>query len=297
MTLGLLFSSGLAAIYLKIENRTRVLQITLCLILSLVIGLAWRSVFNAIEYHLLESANNQFKFWGYFHNGKSAVMQLLIWSLGYWLLQYHRQLKQQAETAQQLILDSKEAQLKMLRYQIAPHFLFNVLSGVDTLLLKQKPDKAREMLAKLSAYLRQTLSSEPSATLTLDEELALCRRYLEIERMRFNDKLSLNWQIPQELPDFELPNGLLLPLIENALKHGGLKQAEHTQIDVKLEVSDGIVEITIGNNLEATVEPKEGFGIGLKNTKERIKRYFGEKAQLHTECLNNYFTARLTIQL
>ena len=296
MTLGLVFSSVLAIAYQQLLIKPRYWQLIAALLLSLFMGLAWRSSFNAVEYHILESANNQFRFWGYFHNGKSAVMQLLIWSLGYWLLHYHKQLKDQAEREQQLILDSKEAQLKMLRYQIAPHFLFNVLSGIDTLLLKQKPQQARAMLSKLSGYLRQTLSSEQSTVLTLDEELSLCRRYLEIEQMRFDDKLHLNWQVPQQLPDCQLPNGLLLPILENALKHGGLKHAEQAKIDVTLQIDESALQIVVGNNLGTSDVAKEGFGIGLTNTKERIKRFFGDKAQLQTERMNNYFIARLTIQ-
>lgn len=295
MFLGFLSSTLLAATFENLHNKTRILQICLSILISIVVGLAWRAAFNALEYHLLESANNQFKFWGYFHNGKSAVMQLLIWSAGYWLLIYHLLMEQQREVERKLALDAKEAKLKMLQYQITPHFLFNVLSGLDTLMLKGDTTNARSMLQKLSDYLRYTLQAESGATQSLENEIAHCQRYLEIERLRFKDKLLVNWQIPETLPECSMPSGVLLPLFENALKHGSLSASEPTNIEVKLHSYDGQVIFEVHNTVSDT-SPSEGFGIGLSNTKDRLKSFFGEKVSFSAQRAGHKFIAHLVLK-
>lgn len=297
MGLGLVFSSILAVLYSK-KNALSILQaVILSLISSVLIGLLWRVCFNALEFHVLESANNAFKFWGYFHNGKSAVTQLLVWSFGFWLIAMQQRQQQDRELQQTLRLEAKEAQLKMLQYQIAPHFLFNVLSGIDTLLLKKDYSGARDMLNKLSKYLKQTLENEGQSSISLKQELSLCQKYLDVERSRFRDKLTLNWNITRDVPDCQLPNGVLLPLFENALKHGRLAHAENAIIDVKLLAEDDKIKLKIGNDISPDGKKQSGFGLGLKNTEARIKRFFGKNAEFSTRQNTTYFEAQLILHL
>lgn len=295
MSLGLVFSSLLAFFLESLQHKARVAQLFITVLLSVALGLLWRVVFNVIEYHIIESANNQFQFWGYFHNGKAAVMQLLLWSGGYWLLIYHLTLEKQHLKQQQLAIEAKEANLKMLHYQIAPHFLFNVLSSLDTLMLKGDMPTARGMLQKLSDYLRHTLRNEPKATQSLDEEIAQCRRYLDIEQMRFNEKMQVEWLLPEEIPYCQLPNGVLLPLFENALKHGGMSSAELTQISLELLKIENRIQLQLRNTLGQEKTSSEGFGIGLANTKERLQRYFGDKVRFSTDSENNRFIVKIEI--
>lgn len=296
MLLGFIYSSLLAFIYYRLTLHSRVFQLLTTLFLCLSLGLAWRAGFNAIEYHILQSANNQFKFWGYFHNGKSAVMHLLIWSAGYWLLTYHFMLEKQKNIQQKFQLDAKEANLKMLQYQITPHFLFNVLSGLDTLILRGDATGARNMLQKLSGYLRQTLKAENIEGQLLDQEIAQCKLYLEIERLRFGDKLSTNWELPEIIPNCTIPTGVLLPLFENAVKHGGLNNSERTMIDVKLTSSEYQIILELSNTL-GELKKKEGFGIGLNNTQKRLEGYFGERIHFSTSSRANRFYVILVLNL
>lgn len=300
MLLGLLSSTFLALCFGKLQHQPRYRQMLISIALCVLLGLCWRVLFNAFEYHILESANNQFKFWGYFHNGQSAVMQLLIWSAGYWLVLYHLTMEKQLVLQKQLELDAKEANLKMLQYQITPHFLFNVLSGVDTLMLKGDVPTARCMLQKLSDYLRHTLQTEAAACQPLDLEIAQCKRYLEIERMRFKDKLFIDWQLPARLPDNAIPNGVLLPLFENALKHSGLTASEATNIEVKLSQTRECIVLELVNTLglsnnQADAVVPEGFGIGLSNTRERLQRYFGNKASFSAVQQGDKFCVSLVL--
>ncbi|MDF2179857.1 histidine kinase [Aliiglaciecola sp. CAU 1673] len=280
MFLGALYSSLLALCFVAIRSWPIVSQLLLAFVLSVVLGLLWRASFNALEYHVLESANNQFRFWGYFHNGKSAVMQLLLWSCGYWLWQNHQRLDRQLRKQELLRQQARDAKLKLLQLQIDPHFLFNVLANVDTLLLKQDPVSARTMLSKLSAFLRQTLSLDPPLSQSLEKELQRSRHYLEIEKLRFGDKLRLDWQLPEPLPDIALPTGLLLPLMENAIKHGVAVKGSEINISIQVEQMADCTRISVSNPSENTDEVREGMGMGLANTGQRLQTFFGDRARL-----------------
>ena len=157
---------------LKITHPKPILkQCLYSFVISIIAGLLWRFLFNIVEYQILESANNQFKFWGYFHNGKAAVTQILLWVCGYWGIYYYQNYRRQQLRTEVALLENKAAQLKLLQYQINPHFLFNVLGNLDTLLLKKDNDKARKMLNQLTQYLRSGLEKEPCLSVSLTEEL------------------------------------------------------------------------------------------------------------------------------
>ena len=295
MSIGFVVSSGLVGGFALLHQRSTAVKVVAVVLACVVMGLVWRSLFNALEYHVLESANNQYKFWGYFHNGKSAVMQLMIFSAGYWLWHYHLLVVEQQKRQQQLLLDAQKAQLQLLHYQIAPHFLFNVLSNLDTLMLKGQVPQARTMLEKLSDYLRQILLEEPSATRSLADELKRCQQYLDIERSRFADRLTLQWQIPDELPNCQLPAGVLQPLFENAVKYGTLAGQGEGRLDVQVNVEQQRICLTIGNPVGESAG--KGFGIGLSNTRQRLQQFFGDSAKLTTTAQPDYFEARLELAL
>jgi hypothetical protein len=292
--LGFVISSFLLPVLASIHPRPVLQQCIYSLIIAVVAGLLWRVLFNVLEYHLLESANNQFKFWGYLHNGKSAVTQMLLWVCGYWGIYYYQNYRRQQLRAEVSELEKKAAQLALLQYQINPHFLFNVLGSLDTLLLKKDSEKARKMLARLTQYLRTSLENEPSVAVSLTEEVQRIKACLDIEAIRFGERLQIQWSLPTQMPRVELPTGILLPIIENAIKHGDLNTVKGGEVSIGISTTQNNCLVIVRN--EYTVSNKKaGFGIGLKNTRQRLKDFYHGLASLSIDKEHNHYCVTLAV--
>ncbi len=294
MGIGLLVSSIMAALYQPLVNKSFVQQLLGTAVLSVFFGIGWRIGFNSIEYHLLESANNQFKFWGYFHNGKSAVIQLLVWSAGFWLLHYYRINLLQMQRIVEAESEAKSATLKLLQYQISPHFLFNVLGGIDTLLLKKNSKDARQMLSGLIDFLRSSLEGETAIDTPLVNEIERIKTYLAIEQIRFGERLQVKFQLPTTMPDIAIPTGLLLPVIENGMTHGIAQLVAGGVIEISVWQIDDITTIEVVNNI-ANTNHNKGFGLGLQNTRHRLQGYYEGNATLKIENSDSFYTVTITL--
>ena len=294
--LGFIFSSLLYLIYKRIIDSSILKQVTTVIVCSVLLGLGWRVIFNIVEYHILESANNQFKFWGYFHNGKSAVTQLLVWSGGFWALHYYHQYLNQQQQTRQAKLEAESATLKMLEYQLNPHFLFNVLASMDTLLLKEDSYQARKMLERLTDFLRSSLEHQPQIAVTLQKEIQRIIDYLAIEQFRFGNRIRVSWNVPDELPTINVPNGILLPLVENALKHGKIATSTGGELNVNLYTEGQYCYLSLENEC-CNGRSEQGFGIGLSNTRQRLERYYRGHAKLEIESKDNKFRVLLKLPL
>ena len=144
---------------------------------------------------------------------------LAAWAALYYGINYFLLLEEQIDQRERLESQASTAQLAMLRYQLNPHFLFNTLNSISTLVLLKQTERANAMLARLSSFLRYTLANEPTAKVTLAQEVETLKLYLEIEKMRFEDRLRPHFRIDAETIGARLPSLLLQPLIENAIKY------------------------------------------------------------------------------
>lgn len=191
----------------------------------------------------------------------------------------------------------KETELKMLRSQINPHFLFNSLNSISSLTITD-PEKARNMIVKLSEFMRYALSRKDEQPVTLRSELENLRLYLDIEKVRFGDKLTTEEKIGEECLDIKLPVMLLQPLYENAIKHGVYESTETVRIFTSAIINDGYFEILISNNFDPTGQsyPK-GTGTGLLNVTRRLELTYGNKASLKTIKENGIYTVKLFIPI
>ena len=144
---------------------------------------------------------------------------LAAWAALYYGINYFLLLEEQIDQRERLESQASTAQLAMLRYQFNPHFLFNTLNSISTLVLLKQTERANAMLARLSSFLRYTLVNEPTAKVTLAQEVETLKLYLEIEKMRFEDRLRPHFKIESETIGARLPSLLLQPLIENAIKY------------------------------------------------------------------------------
>ena len=184
-----------------------------------------------------------------------------------------------------------QAQLKMLRYQLNPHFLFNTLNAISTLVLDRANDTANRMVQSLSAFLRHSLDSDPMQRVTFKQELDALRLYLDIEKVRFAERLKIEYRIEPECYSALLPSLLLQPLIENAIKYAVAKRVEGGQLEISARRDEDMLEMTVADDgpgspaFEAETPPAppgNGHGVGLFNARERLKVLYGTRQSLTT---------------
>jgi LytS/YehU family sensor histidine kinase len=188
----------------------------------------------------------------------------------------------------------KETELKMLRSQINPHFLFNSLNSISSLTITD-PEKARDMVVKLSEFMRYALSRKDELPVSLQSELENLRLYLDIEKVRFGDKLTTEEIIDKDCLDFKIPVMLLQPLYENAVKHGVYESTESVRITTRAKIIDGYFEITISNNYDIAPSTRRGTGTGLLNVARRLELFYGNKASIKILKENGIYTVNLYI--
>ncbi|MFA6128987.1 MAG: histidine kinase [Bacteroidales bacterium] len=194
-----------------------------------------------------------------------------------------------------LRLQVKEAEIERLKSQINPHFLFNSLNSVSSLIISQ-PEQAREMLVRLSGFLRYSLENKNNNVTTLEAELENIRYYLEIEKVRFGKRLQFDFIVPEECLKMTIPHMILQPLVENAIKHGVYESTEPVKIELKAMTNKPeILMVEISNDFDPEAPPRKGKGIGLINTQNRLKLAFNCDHCLTVERTDNRFTIKLTI--
>jgi two-component system, LytTR family, sensor kinase len=187
---------------------------------------------------------------------------------------------QSSELARQLTT----AQLSALKMQLQPHFLFNTLGAIMVLIQQQKTAQAEAMVAKLADLLRLTLDDVDAQEVPLWRELEFLRRYLSIEQVRFEDRLRVQIAADAAVSDALVPHLVLQPIVENAVRHGLGRSEEPVAIDVSAIGRDGTLTLIVaddGPGLPST--PGEQTGIGLRNTRNRLKRLYDEDASLVVE--------------
>ena len=187
----------------------------------------------------------------------------------------------EAETA------AHAAQVRALRYQVNPHFLFNTLNSLSSLVMSGRSDRAEEMLMALSTFFRTSLSMDPSVDVSLAEEIGLQRLYLDIEQVRFPNRLEVKIDIPDDLMEARVPALILQPLVENAIKYGVSTTTAQVELSIRARRLDGgrmqldVTNRTIGaKSRKAPAPTHEGTGVGLSNVSERLRAHFGNKADV-----------------
>ena len=200
--------------------------------------------------------------------------------------------------AEQLKSQLMEAKMATMQAQVEPHFLFNTLASIDHL-IENDPPRASLMQKSLIALLRATLPSIRESSVNslrhLGQELAVIRPYLDIQKMRMEDRLQIQWDIPDGLQSAEMPSMMMLSLVENAFKHGLEPQAEGGTLTLRVEVIHGKLVVTVKDTgvgyfpTDPQNEPHKAFGgFGLKNIRERLKLIYGDQAHFQIRALEVY---------
>jgi two-component system LytT family sensor kinase len=210
---------------------------------------------------------------------------LAAWSALYYGINYFLLLEEQIDQRERLENQASTAQLAMLRYQLNPHFLFNTLNSISTLVLLKQTERANAMLARLSSFLRYTLVNEPAAKVTLAQEVETLKLYLEIEKMRFEDRLRPHFRIEPETIGARLPSLLLQPLIENAIKYAVTPSENGADIWITAKREAHAVRIEVADNGfgdGAEIAASPSTGVGLANIRDRLSQAYGAAHRFET---------------
>jgi signal transduction histidine kinase len=215
-----------------------------------------------------------------------AFIVLAGWSALYYGINYYLIVEDQIDQLQRLETQASSAQLAMLRYQLNPHFLFNTLNSISTLVLLKQTERANAMLSRLSSFLRYTLANEPTANVTIAQEIETLKLYLEIEKMRFEDRLRPRFDIDPRVAKARLPSLLLQPLVENAIKYAVTPKEEGAEIAVSARLIGDRVQIAVsdtGPGMQGTKpRPSLSTGVGLANIRDRLAQAFGPDHRFET---------------
>jgi len=224
----------------------------------------------------------------------TGIFFYLVFILFYYMILYYEDLQDKLKIEGELQTLVKEAELNALKSQINPHFLFNSLNSISSLTITN-PEKAQNMVIKLSDFLRYSLSHDKNEKTTLKQEFENLSRYLDIEKVRFGARLNFVTNIPEKCATFEIPNMILQPLIENSIKHGVYNSTEEVLVELICRVEENYIVIEILNDYDPDAIKKVGQGIGLSNIRKRLQLIYQRQDLLETIADKMVFRAILKI--
>jgi two-component system sensor histidine kinase AlgZ len=188
---------------------------------------------------------------------------------------YNAALGRERERAAEALLMARDAELRALRFQLQPHFLFNTLNAVSALVTTGRDRDANRMIAQLADLLRATLATDHAHEHALADELALTESYLEIEKARLGDRLRIAVDVGPGLLDAQVPCLLLQPLVENAVRHGIAPDAAGGALTLAISAAGGVLHLRLVNDARTGAAGGESLGVGLRNVAERLKKLYG----------------------
>ncbi len=290
--IGIIVSWPLRPLFHRVWNKSPFPRLFFSLIAVLICSVIWSVMRVAVFMWMTGETEvwNDFGGWLF-----ASIIIFLCWAAFYHGIKYYQLLQSEHATLLTIEAENKEeqlkrsraetiaheAQLKMLRYQLNPHFLFNTLNAIASLVQGKHSANANTMIVQLSNFLRYSLESDPIQRVTLAEELAALRLYLNIEQTRFGERLQLNFDIDKAANPIKVPSLLLQPLVENAIKYAIAPMENGGEIGIlaKLDGDYLIVEVsdTGPGVLMSKNDKAAGVGIGLKNTIDRLDTFYGDQ--------------------
>lgn len=218
----------------------------------------------------------------------SGWFSLMAWVAFYFGIKHYQALEEKHRQLVATEILAKEAQLQALRYQLQPHFLFNTMNAISTLVLSDQPRAATEMIGRLANLLRDTLDAPDIHEVPLSDELAVTEEYLAIEAVRFGERLVVHWDLDPAVADVLVPRLILQPLVENAVRHGIARRQHGGFILIKTQHLGDHLAITIENEApdESAALLLDGVvragGVGVQNVRKRLEQTYGSAGSMHT---------------
>ncbi len=203
----------------------------------------------------------------------------LVLVLIYYLVSNNQKLMERTQQQERLKVLVRETELSMLKSQINPHFLFNSLNSIASLTMSN-PDEAREMIIRLSDFLRYSLKHRENEYVPLKEELGRMKDYLAIEKKRFGEKIQYIFNISGECEDFPVPTMIFQPLFENAIRHGVYESVDPITIRFDCTPENEFMKTVVANDYDPAIPTRKGTGVGLQNVRQRIELAYQEKGSV-----------------
>lgn len=263
-------------------------RLTKSLLVHILVGFAWAVLVQGLHLLLLFILKDLA-----IHNSEDLYRPYRDWVLSilpnmliYWVILtinliffYYERYQNEMLKASKLDAQLSNARLQALKMQLHPHFLFNTLHSISAMVLKNENRDAVKMINRLSEFLRLTLETAETQVVALEDEIEFTRRYLEIELIRFHDRLTIEWDIDHKALEAQVPNLILQPLVENAMRHAVDSNPESSRLEITVHLQDGQIRLEVrdnGKNFKIGGERANGTGLGLKNTRARLFELYGE---------------------
>ncbi|MDY0081759.1 MAG: histidine kinase [Ignavibacteriaceae bacterium] len=298
LLIGLLgFSFWYSSVYLSIENN----KISKIILTHLGGGILISVVWMVLGYFIVLSIATDTELFDAFFVSTIrsrfviGILYYFLMTAFYYIVIYYSGFQERIVKETELKNLVTEAELRSLKFQINPHFIFNSLNSMSAL-TEIDPKKARQMIIKLADFLRFTLANNDRQKTTLTEELKNIKLYLDIEKIRFEDKFEYVEELHEECGKTEIPSMILQPLFENAIKHAVYETLNTVTIRLTCKRQDDFLKITLCNNFESE-SYKKGAGVGLKNIEDRLKLIYRQDNLMEVKKDNNKFTVSIYIPL
>ncbi|OQY71540.1 MAG: hypothetical protein B6D44_12525 [Ignavibacteriales bacterium UTCHB2] len=296
LLIGLLgFSFWYSSVYLSIENN----KISKIILTHLGGGVLISVVWMALGYFIVISIVTDTELFDTFFVSTIrsrfviGILYYFLMTAFYYIVIYYSGFQERMVKETELKNLVTEAELRSLKFQINPHFIFNSMNSMSAL-TEIDPKKAKEMIIKLADFLRYILATNEREKNKFSEELKNIRLYLDIEKIRFEDKFEYEEELHEECGKTEIPSMILQPLFENAIKHAVYETLTTVKIKLTCEKQDDFLKITLCNNFEGESH-KKGAGVGLKNIEDRLKLIYHQDNLMEVKKDNNKFTVNIYI--
>lgn len=281
---GWLVSIPLRYVFRKVTNLPPWQMLLAIIVTSFAVAVVWQVFKNLHYWEIYKHGYQPEEWYMYVSNSLNAFYIIMCWSGLYFGVKNYQALQREKQNSLTATAMAHQAHLKMLRYQLNPHFLFNTLNAISTLILMQENKTAEKMVSRLSDFLRYSLDKDPIKKVPLKQEIQALNLYLEIEKVRFTDRLHVELNIDDASQEALVPSLILQPIIENAIKYavskmengGSIRIAAHSfGQDLLLEVSDdGPGADIVDGQLHRTHSNNQG--VGLTNIQERLQSLYGK---------------------
>lgn len=279
---GLILTTGLRHIYRGVWDWSLTHRIITVLIASYLMAAIWQPIKNFSQFYYYQDFDLivAYGYMGYFSGiiGYSYFL-MLGWSGLYFALKFYRLLQLETERSIRAESLAHESQLRMLRYQLNPHFLFNTLNAISTLILEKNTESANAMVSKLSHFLRYSLDKDPMQRVDLEHEVNTMQLYLEIEQVRFDDRLHVEFEIADDTKRALVPSLILQPLVENSIKYAVAARETGGTIRISSSRQGESLHLSVADDGPG-ISTEDGqlpdfSGVGIANTRDRLKQLYG----------------------
>lgn len=283
--LGIVLSLLMYWVLRSLEGRSMRVLLTAAFLVSIPASIAYAFV-NFAAFYLIAPTSSMMSEMAMMHAKHETVLEVITdsavswyffvaaWGVLYVALSYAAKVGQAERNAAAYRAQAQAAQLRALRYQINPHFLFNTLNSLSALVLRHRTEEAERMITNLATFFRTSLTNDPAADVALSDEIDMQRLYLDIERIRFPERLSVVIDVPEELEDVRVPGLILQPLIENAVKHGVAHSSRPVTITIRARAIKDSVHLSVEDDADGGAFSTHGGGVGLSNVEGRLAARF-----------------------